>query len=206
MMNHQESEPFEWYIFEGLATGSSPVAEPALRLGPFATERECHTMLKSIRRIPRFSRNALAVHKKCGRRGKRIKVELPVYFRRFMIDEKFRCARTVDISKSRARLAGVMEATRLGEVFEIRCGDRKAPFQVVWLGSPGTAAHGEVGVECLTPEVNIWGLDPSQQADEELPPNEVAVASAVQTRLLPQELRQLRTLDYNGHCIQARTV
>jgi serine phosphatase RsbU (regulator of sigma subunit) len=112
----------------------------------------------------------------------------------------------VDVSKSGARLAGVMEPTRLGELFEIRCRDREAPFQVVWMGAPGTAAHGEIGVECLTPEVNIWGLDPSQQADEELLRGEVAVASAVQTRLLPQERIQLRTLDYGGHCIQARTV
>jgi hypothetical protein len=52
MMNHQESEPFEWYIFEGFATESSPVAERAVRLGPFATESECHTTLESIRHIP----------------------------------------------------------------------------------------------------------------------------------------------------------
>src|ERR1700687_1871929 len=104
----------------------------------------------------------------------------------------FLCARTVDISQSGVRLAGVMEPTRLGEVFEIRCRDREAPFQVVWVGSPGTAADGEIGVECLTPEVNIWGLAPSQQADEELPPNEIAVASAGQTRLLPQELISCR--------------
>ena len=205
-MNQRESEPFEWYIFEGFATESSPVAERAVRLGPFATESECRSMMEGIQHIPRFSRNSLAVHKRRKRRGKRIKVALPVYLRRSTIDEKFRCARTVDISKSGARLAGVMEPTRLGEVVEIRCRDREAPFQVVWVGSSGTAADGEVGVECLTPEVNIWGLDPSQQADEELPPNEVAVASAVQTRLLPQELLQLRTLDYTGHCIQARTV
>jgi hypothetical protein len=206
MMNHQESEPFEWYIFEGFTTESSPVVERAMRLGPFATESECHTMLKSIGHIPRFSRNPLAVHKRRRRRGKRIKVELPIYLRRSTIDEKLRCARTVDISKSGARLAGIVEPTRLGEVFEILCQGREAPFQVVWVGAPGTAADGEVGVECLTPDVNIWGLDPSQQTDEELPPSEIAVASAVQTRLLPQELLQLRTLDYTGQCIQARTV
>jgi serine phosphatase RsbU (regulator of sigma subunit) len=95
---------------------------------------------------------------------------------------------------------------KLGEVLHIRCGDREAPFQVVWASSPGAAADGQAGVECLTPEVNIWGLDPSQQTDEELAPNDIAVASAVQTRLLPQELIQLKTLDYGGLCIQSRTV
>ena len=206
MMNHQESEPFEWYIFEGFAIESSPVAERAVRLGPFATESECHTTLESIRHIPRFSRNSLAVHKRRRRRGKRIKVELPVYLRRSATDEKPRCAHTVDISKSGARLAGFTDSMKLGEVLHIRCGDREAPFQVVWASSPGAATDGQAGVECLTPEVNIWGLDPSQQTDEELAPNDIAVASAVQTRLLPQEPIQLKTLDYGGLCIQARTV
>jgi serine phosphatase RsbU (regulator of sigma subunit) len=92
---------------------------------------------------------------------------------------------------------------RLGDFLDIRCGDLEAPFQVVWASSAG---DGHVGVECLTPEGNIWGLDPSQQTEDDLQPNEIGVASAVQTRLLPQELVQLRTLDYRGHCIQARTV
>jgi serine phosphatase RsbU (regulator of sigma subunit) len=112
----------------------------------------------------------------------------------------------VDISKLGARLAGLTEAMRLGEVLDIRCGEREAMFKVVWVSSPGAAADGQIGVESLTPEINICGLDPSQQTEEELPSNELAVASEVQTRLLPQEIVQLRTLDYGGHCIQARTV
>jgi Stage II sporulation protein E (SpoIIE)/PilZ domain len=174
------------------------------RLGPFATESECNSMLESIQGIPRFSSNPLAVLKRRRRRDKRIKVKLSVYFRRPATDEEPRRAHTVDVSKSGARLAGLTEPMRLGDFLDIRCGDLEARFQVVWAGSP--AADGQIGIESLAPEVNIWGLDPSQQTEDELRPNEIAVASAVQTRLLPQELVQLRTLDYRGHCIQARTV
>jgi hypothetical protein len=203
-MKHQEPEPYEWYIIEGFTLESSPAAERPMRLGPFATENECRSLLESIQHIPRFSRNPLAVQKRRRRRDRRIKVELSVYFRRPTTDEEPRCVHTVDISKSGARLAGFTEPMKLGEVLDIRCGDLEAPFQVVWVGSPAATDAG-VGVECLTPEVNIWGLDPSEQTEEELP-NEIAVASRVQTRLLPQELIQLKTLDYGGICVQARTV
>ena len=205
-MNHQESEPVEWYIFENVAPESSVVAERALRLGPFTTGDECRSMLYSIQQIPRFSRGTLEVHKRRKRREKRIKAELPVHLRRSATGEVYQLAHTVDISTSGARLAGLTEHMELGEVLEIRCGSREATFQVVWAGSPGTAGHGQVGVECLTPEANIWELDASQQMDELAPPKEIAVARAVQSRLLPQELVQLQTLECSGHCIQARTV
>ena len=68
---------------------------------------------------------------------------------------------------------------------------------MVWIGSPGQATEGQAGVACLTPEANIWGLDLSRQTDEEPLPQEIAVARAVQTRLLPQEFPPLRTLDYS---------
>jgi Stage II sporulation protein E (SpoIIE)/PilZ domain len=204
-INDQESEPFEWYLFEGFATESASAAGRAVRLGPFATENECRLLLESIQHVPRFRGTPLALQKRRRRRDRRIRAELSVYVRRSATDEKARCARTLDISKSGARLAGFTESIKLGEFLDIRCGDQEAAFQVVWVGSADAAADGQVGVESLTPEVNIWGLDPSQQTEEELP-NEIAVASRVQTRLLPQELIQLKTLDYGGICIQARTV
>ncbi|HMH01455.1 MAG TPA: hypothetical protein VK555_08575, partial [Terriglobales bacterium] len=79
-------------------------------------------------------------------------------------------------------------------------------FRVVWIGSPGRATQGQAGITCLTPETNIWGLHLSQQMDDEPLPQEIAVARAVQTRLLPQEFPPLRTLEYRGDCIQSRTV
>jgi len=198
----------EWYIFESLptpATESSAEMERAVRLGPFATENECRILLKSMQQIPRFSRSALEVHKKPKRREKRTKAELPVHIRRSATDQS-QVAHTVDISYSGARLAGLAEPLNLGEIIEIECDRRNAAFQVVWIGSPGQATEGQAGVACLTPEANIWGLDLSRQTDEESWPQEIAVARAVQTRLLPQEFPLLQTLEYSGHCVQTRTV
>jgi len=203
--SHLESEALEWYIFESVA-GLSVGAERTLRLGPFATDNECRSVLESIQQIPRFSRSTLEVHTRRRRRDKRIRVELPVHLCRSAAGNVYQPARTVDISKSGARLAGFPEQVEIGEVIEIRYGNREAPFQVIWAGAPYTAGQGEFGVECLTPEANIWQLDLSRQTDEDPVPKEIAVASAVQSRLLPQELVHLRTLDYSGHCSQARTV
>ena len=202
----------EWFIFEGLrtpATESHAEMERAVRLGPFASENECRILLQSMQQLPRFSRSALAVHKKPKRREKRTQAELPVHIRRPATNQKPQLAHTVDISNSGARLAGLAgleEPLSLGEIIEIDCDRRNAAFQVVWIGSPGQATEGQAGVACLTPEANIWGLDLSRQTAEEPSPQEIAVARAVQTRLLPQEFPLLQTLDYSGRCTQTRTV
>ena len=199
----------EWYIFESIpppATESNAEMDRAVRMGPFATENECRILLESMRQMPRFCRSALEVQKKSKRREKRTSLELPVRLRRSATGRKSQLARTLDIANSGARLAGLEEPLSLGEIIEIDCDGRNAVFQVVWIGSPGQATEGQAGVACLTPEANIWGLDLSRQTDEEPLPQEIAVARAVQTRLLPQEFPPLQTLEYRGHCIQSRTV
>ncbi len=105
---------------------------------------------ETIQHIPRFSRRPLEVHKRLIRRYTRIKVQLPVYLRRSATDEEPRCVHTLDVSQSGARLAGLTEVMRLGEVLDIRGGDRAALFQVVWVGSVATVADGQVGVNPLT--------------------------------------------------------
>jgi len=208
-MNQHMPDVYEWYVFESLpipATESHAEMERAVRLGPFATENECRILLKSMQQMPRFSRSALEVHKRLKRREKRTKAELPVHIRRSATDQKSQLVHTVDISNSGARLAGLEEPLSLGEIIEIDCDRRNAAFQVVWIGSPGQATEGQTGVACLTPEANIWGFDQSGQTDEGPLPQEIAVAHAVQTRLLPQEFPLLQTLEYSGHCIQTRMV
>ena len=207
-MNHPMPEVCEWYIFEGLPTPSAESHAElarAVRLGPFATENECRILLESMQQMPRFSGSALEVHKKSKRREKRTKVELPVQLRRSGTGRKSQLAHTVDISNSGAHLAGLQEPLSLDEIIEIDCDRRNAAFQVVWIGSRGQATEDQAGVACLT-DANIWGLDLSRQTDEEPLPQEIAVARAVQTRLLPQEFPPLQTLEYRGHCIQSRTV
>ncbi len=206
LMNQQAPDTFEWYIFESSPPQSSPVLERAVRLGPFATENECRALLDSIRGVSRFTHSTLEVRQRRKRREKRVKIQLPVQLCRSATDEKSLLAYTVDVSNSGARLAGLREPLKPGEVLEVHCGRRQAVFQVVWIGSPGEATEGQAGVEGLTPEANIWELDLSEQADDEPLLQEIAVARSVQARLLPQELPLLQTLGYSGHCIQARTV
>ena len=62
--------------------------------------------------------------------------------------------------------------------------------------------EGNAGLQCLAADADIWKLDQGQlQAGEPL-----MRARAVQRGLLPQEQPSLETLDYAGHCIQAKMV
>ncbi|HYL83799.1 MAG TPA: SpoIIE family protein phosphatase [Candidatus Angelobacter sp.] len=136
------------------------------------------------------------------RKEERVRIELPVHLYRSTTGQKVQSAHTVDISNSGARLGGLEEPLELGEVLKVECGNRRAPFRVVWTGVPGTASERQVGLECLAPNAGIWELDPGQMENDQL----MSRARVVQCGLLPQEKPQLKTLDYAGHCIQARMV
>jgi CheY-like chemotaxis protein len=132
----------------------------------------------------------------------RVRVELPVNLCRSVERLNLQSARTVDISNSGARLAGLEEPLELGEVLEVECGNRRAPFRVVWTGALGSATEGQAGLECLAADPDIWKLDMAQlEAAEPL-----MHARVVQRGLLPQEKPPLTTLDYAGNCTQARMV
>src|ERR1035438_3971697 len=85
---------------------------------------------------------------------------------------------------------------------KVECGDREAPFRVVWMGAPGTASEGQAGLECLAMNADLWTLDLRQLEDGK----PLMRARAVQRGLLPQEKPPLATLDYEGNCAQARTI
>ena len=203
-MTQQVSDIFGWYIIESARSGLSPLAHREARLGPFTTEDECRAFLGSVKQLPRFSNSIFEIRKRRERRDKRLKVEYPVRLCKSGTDQTLHLARTIDVSVSGACLGGLKAKVNIGEVFSLHCADRKAPFQVVWVGSGAT--EGQAGVECLAPRANIWKLDLSEQSEDELLLREVDRARAVQSKLLPQEMPPLRTLDYSGHCVQARTV
>jgi CheY-like chemotaxis protein len=132
----------------------------------------------------------------------RVRVELPVHLCRSVERLKLQSARTVDISNSGARLAGLEDLLVLGEVLEVECGNRRAPFRVVWTGAQSTPTEGQAGLECLAADADIWKLNLAQlEAAEPL-----MRARVVQRGLLPQEKPPLTTLDYAGDCIAARMV
>ena len=136
------------------------------------------------------------------RKEERVRIELPVQVCRSAPGLKLQSGHTVDISNSGARIAGLEEPLELGEIVKIECGNRRAAFRVAWTGAPGTATQGQAGLECLATDVDIWKLNLRQLEDGQ----PLMRARAVQSGLLPQEKPPLKTLDYAGHCIQARTV
>ena len=204
-MSPTVSDDVEWYIFE---TSSAPVPpdERAVRLGPFACEEECQALLASIKGIPRFSHGSLEVHKKQKRHEQRVDIKLPVSLCPPAMEEKSQMARTINISKSGARLTGLQKLPTPGEVFELHYDGRKALFRVVWVGLSGTPTAGQFGVQCLRPKANVWDLDLPEPTAEDSLLREIEFARAVQSRLLPQERPALKTLDYAGHCMQAHSV
>jgi CheY-like chemotaxis protein len=136
------------------------------------------------------------------RREERVGIELPVHLCRASSGLKLQSAHTVDISNSGARLAGLEQPLELGEIIKVVCGNRKAPFRVVWTGTRGTATEGQAGLECLAPSTDLWKVDLGQLKLAE----PLARARVVQNGLLPQQKPPLATLDYAGNCVQARTV
>ncbi len=136
------------------------------------------------------------------KKEERVRIELPVQVCRSLQSTELHSAHTADISPSGARLAGLQTQLEPGEEFELHCYGKKAPYKVVWSGVPGTEAEGEAGVKCLALEANIWRMDHWHVEQAEA----LERARDVQLRLLPQEKPPLKTLEYTGHCVQARMV
>ena len=136
------------------------------------------------------------------RKEERVRVELPIRLYRTTRGLKLQLAHTVDISNSGARIAGLEEPLEPGEIVKVECGNREAPFRVVWSGAQSTAKAGHAGLECLAADADLWKLDLCQLEDSK----PLMRARAVQRGLLPQEKPPLETLDYAGNCMQARTI
>ncbi|MGC2195814.1 MAG: SpoIIE family protein phosphatase [Terriglobales bacterium] len=136
------------------------------------------------------------------RKEERVRIELPVRVARAGGSLHAQAAHTVDISNSGARLAGLEEPLEPGEVVKLECGNREAPFRVVWRGAQGTVKEGQAGLQCLATDVDLWKLHLRQLEDGK----PLLRARAVQSALLPQEKPPLETLDYAGNCTQARAI
>ena len=135
------------------------------------------------------------------RKEERVRIELPVDLRGSTQSLKDQL-RTVDISNSGVRIAGLNEPLVSGEVVKLSCGPREAAFRVVWMGQPGTSKQGHAGLACLAADADFWKMG-LRAIDDNTP---LVRARAVQRGLLPQIKPPLKTLDYAGDCIEARMV
>lgn len=96
------------------------------------------------------------------RRQQRISVELPVKI--WGMDSHSRPftqpATLRTISGRGATLQGVNAQLKPGDLVDLQYQGAKAQFRVVWLGKVGTEMQGEVGVENLSKDVQLWDVDP----------------------------------------------
>jgi hypothetical protein len=67
-------------------------------------------------------------------------------------------ARARNISGGGAVIQGLSRQVRPGEVLEVQTDEGKAQFRVVWVGRIGSRAEGEIGVQSLPSEPDIWDL------------------------------------------------
>ncbi len=58
-------------------------------------------------------------------------------------------AKTLDISTAGARITGLNTQLDPGSVLSIQLGNRKARFEVLWVGEPGSSREGEIGLKCI---------------------------------------------------------
>jgi hypothetical protein len=98
------------------------------------------------------------------RRQQRISVELPVkiwgmdaHAHPFTQPASLRT-----IGGRGATLQGVSAQLKPGDVVDLQYQGAKAQFRVVWLGKPCTEMQGEVGVENLSEDVQLWDVDPNR--------------------------------------------
>jgi hypothetical protein len=137
-------------------------AEP-LNLGPSLA-----TLPKAILRCAGSAVNeSLSTLLVLDRLDKRVHVALPI--RVTYWDEQNRphleMACTYDISPRGARVVGLRGAKQEGDIVAVERGRSKVFCRVVWIGSEGSDLRGQVGLQCIESERNIWEAELRQMEE-----------------------------------------
>ena len=73
---------------------------------------------------------------------------------------------TLDISQTGARLGSVRASIKVGEIIGVSYGKNKVHFRVKWIGVPGQASEGQVGLQNMSPQKLFWDIPlPQSVAD-----------------------------------------
>ncbi len=95
------------------------------------------------------------------RRNRRVTALLPV--RIWGVDGEglpfSQVVRTKNISNNGAVLQGMVHTMKAGELLQLKLGQQHTEFRVVWVGKLGTCRQGEVGIEAIRSEPNIWDVN-----------------------------------------------
>src|SRR5438270_10759883 len=65
--------------------------------------------------------------------------------------------KTVDVSRTGARLADVKHFRDTGNVIGVQCGTLKGKFRVVWVARPESERAGQISIDSVERSGNIWG-------------------------------------------------
>jgi hypothetical protein len=90
------------------------------------------------------------------RRSRRLHLALPVKVFPDAGSLDFQTCCTYEISLIGARLVTPIGIKDVGQVVMLQRHNRRAKFKVTWIGKPGTAQAGQVGLETLEPQNVIW--------------------------------------------------
>ena len=75
---------------------------------------------------------------------------------------------TVDVTPRGARVEGITCWLQRGAIIGLECGNSRARFRVAWVGQPGSARHGQIGVQCVEPGKYIWGVPLHRKMEDEV--------------------------------------
>jgi hypothetical protein len=73
---------------------------------------------------------------------------------------------TLDVSLRGARLCGLRPTLRVGDVVTLERGRSKFSCSVIWIGAPGSAQKGQVGVQAVESSKSLWENDIREVADQ----------------------------------------
>jgi hypothetical protein len=105
---------------------------------------------------PKKKRETVA--KNPNRNDKRVHVALPIRITYWDEDNKpsLEMACTYDISASGARISKLRVGNQAGEIVAVERGRNKAYCRIVWVGDEKSKLHGQIGLQCVEPDRNIW--------------------------------------------------
>lgn len=100
------------------------------------------------------------------RREERVGIRLPV--RVWGMDKAgkpfMQTTHAIDVTRLGGRLNNLYCIEKIGDVIGVQHGNQKARYKVTWIGTPGSAEDGQVGIHLIEPEKYIWGNSIPKQA------------------------------------------
>jgi CheY-like chemotaxis protein len=151
-----EPEGFDWEGSSVRASDSSPETDPLLKLfGESSGLSRAEFLLKikgdGLKTSDKSKPKTGASKPSPPRREHRITVSWPIEVWREGHDASLpQTTQLVDMSHGGARVAGLVFHLKAGEVVHLVSDGVEGRFRVIWVGDPGTAQEGQIGLQSLT--------------------------------------------------------